>query len=111
MRRLLLGLTGAAAASAVLLLAQGSVAAPSASASLLPSPLPLPSLLPSLPPVPLPRRRWAGSTCSSFTSARTDVSSIPATDARAAVRRPTAMAIASSSSSSSGGIAVPAWSR
>ncbi len=36
---------------------------------------------------------------------------MPATDARAAVRSPTAMAIASSSSSSSGGIAVPARSR
>ena len=33
---------------------------------------------------------------------------MPVTDARAAVRSPTAMAIASSSSSSSGGIAVPA---
>jgi hypothetical protein len=57
------------------------------------------------------RRRCAGSTCSSFTRARTDVSSIPVTDARAAVRSPTAIAIASSSSSSSGGIAVPARSR
>jgi hypothetical protein len=36
---------------------------------------------------------------------------VPVTDARAAVRSPTAMAIASSSSSSSGGIAVPARSR
>ena len=36
---------------------------------------------------------------------------MPATDARAAVRRPTAIAIASSSSSSSGGIAAPARSR
>ena len=51
-----------------------------------------------------------GSTCSSFTSARTEVSSIPATEPPAAVRSPTAMAIASSSSSSSGGIAVPARS-
>jgi hypothetical protein len=46
-----------------------------------------------------------------LTSARTAVSSIPVTEARAAVRRPTAIAIASSSSSSSGGIAVPAASR
>ena len=36
---------------------------------------------------------------------------MPVTDARAAVRSPTAMAIASSSSSSSGGMAVPARSR
>ena len=36
---------------------------------------------------------------------------MPATEARAAVRRPTAIAIASSSSSRSGGIAVPARSR
>jgi hypothetical protein len=36
---------------------------------------------------------------------------MPLTEARAAVRSPTAIAIASSSSSSSGGIAVPAWSR
>ena len=36
---------------------------------------------------------------------------MPVTDARAAVRSPTAIAIASSSSSSSGGIAVPAASR
>ena len=57
------------------------------------------------------RRRWAGSTCSSLTRARTEVSSMPATEARAAVRRPTAIAIASSSSSRSGGIAVPARSR
>ena len=57
------------------------------------------------------RRRCEGSTCSSLTSARTDVSSIPVTDARAAVRSPTAMAIASSSSSTSGGSAVPAASR
>src|SRR5438128_2729066 len=57
------------------------------------------------------RRRCAGSTCSSLTSARTAVSSMPVTDARAAVRRPTAIAIASSSSRSSGGIALPARSR
>src|SRR4051794_16614315 len=56
------------------------------------------------------RRRCLGSTCSSLTRARTAVSSIPLTDAPAAVRRPTAIAIASSSSSSSGGIAVPARS-
>jgi len=36
---------------------------------------------------------------------------MPVTDAPAAVRRPTAMATASSSSSSSGGIAVPACRR
>ncbi len=52
------------------------------------------------------RRRCAGRTCSSLTSARTAASSMPATDAPAAVRRPTAIAIASSSSSSSGGIAL-----
>ena len=57
------------------------------------------------------RRRCDGSTCSSFSSARTEVSSMPVTEARAAVRSPTAIAIASSSSSSSGGIAVPAPSR
>ena len=56
------------------------------------------------------RRSFAGSTCSSFTSARTAASSIPVTEARAAVRRPTAIAIASSSSRRSGGIAVPARS-
>jgi len=63
------------------------------------------------PRAPTRRRRCAGSTCSSLTRARTEVSSIPVTDARAAVRRPTAMAIASSSSSSSGGIAAPARRR
>ena len=57
------------------------------------------------------RRRCSGSTCSSLTSARIAVSSMPVTDARAAVRNPTAMAIASSSSSSSGGMAAPAASR
>src|SRR5215211_6371206 len=57
------------------------------------------------------RRRWLGRTCSSLTNARTAVSSIPVTEARAAVRRPTAIAIASSSSSSSGGIAAPARRR
>ena len=36
---------------------------------------------------------------------------MPVTDARAAVRSPTAIAIASSSSSSSGGIAAPARRR
>ena len=55
-------------------------------------------------------RRREGSTCSSFTRARTAASSIPVTDAFAAVRSPTAIAIASSSSSRSGGIAVPARS-
>jgi hypothetical protein len=57
------------------------------------------------------RRNCAGRICSSLTSARTAVSSMPVTEARAAVRRPTAMAIASSSSSSSGGMARPARSR
>ena len=57
------------------------------------------------------RRRCDGRICSSFTSARTAVSSIPATDAPAAARSPTAIATASSSSSSSGGIAVPARRR
>ncbi len=48
-----------------------------------------------------------GSTCSSFTSARSAVSSIPATAERAAVRSAIVTATASSSSSSSGGIAAP----
>ncbi len=65
----------------------------------------------TLPIADTRRRRRAGRTCSSFTSARSDVSSIPSTDVRAAVRRPTAIATASSSSRSSGGIAVPARSR
>jgi hypothetical protein len=57
------------------------------------------------------RRSRDGSTCSSFVSARTEVSSMPAIVPFAAVRRPTATATASSSSSSSGGIAAPASSR
>ena len=51
--------------------------------------------------------RWRnrdGSTCCSFASARTEVSSIPAIEELAAVRSPTATATTSSSSSSSGGI-------
>ncbi len=57
------------------------------------------------------RRRCDGSTCSSFSSARTEVSSIPATEVEAALERPTATATVSSSSSTSGGIAVPARRR
>ena len=57
------------------------------------------------------RRSLGGSTCSSFASARSDVSSIPVTAPCVAVRRPSATATASSSSSSSGGIEVPASSR
>ena len=57
------------------------------------------------------RRSREGITRSSFASARTEVSSIPATPTRVAVRSPTATATASSSSSSSGGISAPAPSR
>ena len=52
-----------------------------------------------------------GSTCSSFASARSAASSMPAMAPPAAVRSPTATATASSSSSSSGGMAAPAPSR
>jgi hypothetical protein len=52
-----------------------------------------------------------GSTCSSFDNARSDDSSIPATEPTDAVRSPTATATASSSSSSSGGTFAPAPSR
>ncbi len=58
--------------------------------------------------------RWRsrpGSTCSSLASARTDASSRPSTACPAPARSPTAMATASSSSSTSGGIALPATSR
>ena len=44
-------------------------------------------------------------------NARNDASAMPATGCRAAVRNPTAMATASSSSSSNGGMALPATSR
>ena len=53
----------------------------------------------------------SGSTCSSFASARSAVSSMPSIDALAAERSPTAMATASSSSSSSGGRWAPAARR
>ena len=56
-------------------------------------------------------RSREGSTCCSFASARTEVSSMPATEPLAAVRRPIATATASSSSSSSGGRLPPAPSR
>ncbi len=52
-----------------------------------------------------------GSTCSSLASARTDASSRPSTACPAPARSPTAMATASSSSRTSGGIALPATSR
>lgn len=52
-----------------------------------------------------------GSTCSSLASARTDASSTPSTACPAPARSPTAMATASSSSRTSGGIAFPATSR
>ena len=48
-------------------------------------------------------RSLGGSTCSSFASARSDVSSMPVTAPLVAVRRPIATATASSSSSSSRG--------
>ncbi len=54
------------------------------------------------------RRSLVGRICSSFVSARTDVSSMPAIVPFAAVRSPTATATASSSSSSSGGSSAPA---
>jgi len=55
------------------------------------------------------RRSRSGSTCSSLASARSEVSSMPATPPlAAAVRNPTVTATASSSSSNSGGSEVPA---
>ena len=54
------------------------------------------------------RRSRGGITWTTFASARTDVSSMPATAPAAAARSPTAIATASSSSSSSGGSAAPA---
>lgn len=56
-------------------------------------------------------RSRAGSTRCSFASARTELSSMPATLPPAAVTSPVATAIASSSSSSSGGRFVPDVSR
>jgi len=58
--------------------------------------------------------RWRsrdGSTCCSLASARTEASSIPATEPLAAVRSPIATATVSSSSSSSGGSELPGPSR
>jgi hypothetical protein len=58
--------------------------------------------------------RWRsreGSTCCSLASARTEASSIPATEPFAAVRSPIATATVSSSSSSSGGRELPVPSR
>ncbi|MCP9976993.1 hypothetical protein LUX32_04415 [Actinomadura madurae] len=57
------------------------------------------------------RRSRDGRTCSSLARARAEASPMPSTGWAAAVRRPTAMATASSSSSSRGGIAVPATRR
>ncbi len=56
-------------------------------------------------------RNRAGSTCSSFASARTEASSTPSMACPAPARSPTAMATASSSSSTSGGRAAPATRR
>ncbi|CAM5241108.1 hypothetical protein SALBM217S_05174 [Streptomyces griseoloalbus] len=56
-------------------------------------------------------RSLPGSTCSSFARARTDASSTPSRACPAPARSPTAIATASSSSSTSGGIAFPATSR
>jgi hypothetical protein len=63
------------------------------------------------PSVRTRRRRRLGSTCSSFASARSEVSPIPAIKPAAAVRRPTATATASASSSSNGGSSAPEPSR
>jgi hypothetical protein len=57
------------------------------------------------------RRNRDGSICSTFASARTDVSSIPSTMPLTAVRNPIATATASSSSRSNGGIDAPTPSR
>jgi hypothetical protein len=55
--------------------------------------------------------RRSGRICSSVASARTEYSSMPASDPDAALRSPTATAIASASSRSSGGICAPAARR
>jgi hypothetical protein len=60
---------------------------------------------------PHPPPQPPGKTCSNFTNARTDVSSIPATPPAAAVRNPTATATASSSSNNKGGNTPPAPNR
>ncbi|CAM5628899.1 hypothetical protein SMICM304S_04256 [Streptomyces microflavus] len=56
-------------------------------------------------------RNRDGSTCSSFASARTEASSTPSMACPAPARSPTAMATASSSSSTRGGMAAPATRR